>query len=148
MRVEEERMKEIRMEKLIELLNEYETVRWKENKNKDIKRLNKWCERYIARWFSNLYIISKKFWFIKWLVDNDKIDRKHNDLAFSFSSVYTYNGEDYENHLKECKLLMLLSIQDNPIEFLISILKDKKVRTVYVDEDWNVSWDTKRYSDC
>ena len=69
------------------------------------------------------WICSKQFWFIKWLVENDKIDREKNVLAFEFSSVYTYDGEDYEDHLKECKLLMLLAIQDEPINFLISILK-------------------------
>lgn len=68
-------------------------------------------------------ITNKKFGFIKRLVDNDKIDRDKNVLAFEFSSVYTYDGEYYEDHIKECKLLMLLAIQSEPLKFLISILK-------------------------
>lgn len=61
-------------------------------------------------------IISKKFWFIKWLVENEKIDVEK-----------VYNNSDYpmvkRNEFLYEWLLMLLSIQDEPIEFLISILK-------------------------
>ena len=113
------------MEKLIELLNEFN---WKESFWLDTDSIS-W-EKYINRWdwnqcFIYEHIISKKFWFIKWLVENDKIDRDKNVLAFEFSSVYTYDGEDYEDHLKECKLLMLLSISDTPIDLLCEILKDE-----------------------
>ena len=132
------------MEKLIELLNEYQ----KENKrqifysyNRNIDFFESWSIAWWQTYWESLYtIISKKFWFIQRLVDNDKIDfRKLED-----------NSDWYWIELwDDCyEVLALLSIQDNPIEFLISILKDKKVRTVYVDEDWNVSWDTKLYSDC
>lgn len=65
-------------------------------------------------------IISKKFWFIQWLVENEKIDldaceweKTYNNLTASRDSNYT----QYE------RLLMALAIQDNPIEFLVSILK-------------------------
>ena len=98
------------MKKLIELLNEYSKNIWFFNEED-------------LQWQTKAWILSKEFWFIKWLVENDKIDREKNVLAFEFSSVYTYDGEDYEDHLKECKLLMLLAIQDEPINFLISILK-------------------------
>ena len=115
------------MEKLIELLNEYETphswIVFKSYDNYDGTFY--WVdidgETEIA--WSDSFICGKRFWWVEWLVENDKIDRDKNVLAFEFSSVYTYEGEDYEEHLKECKLLMLLSIQDNPIEFLVSILK-------------------------
>ena len=98
------------MKKLIELLNEYSKNIWFFNEED-------------LQWQTKAWILSKEFWFIKWLVENDKIDWEKNVLAFEFSSVYTYDGEDYEDHLKECKLLMLLAIQDEPINFLISILK-------------------------
>ena len=53
-------------------------------------------------------VISKYFWFIQRLVDNDKIDESKIDIHwFSF----------YES------VLMELAIQDNPIEFLCSVLK-------------------------
>lgn len=99
------------METLINLLNEFDS--W-----------TVWLTEDLLRETGCTYcIICKPYWFIKWLVDNDKIDRDKKVLAFEFSSVYTYDGEDYEDHIKECKLLMLLAIQDKPIEFLISILK-------------------------
>lgn len=65
-------------------------------------------------------IISKKFWFIKWLVENEKIN-EHGIPEF-------YHVSD---HCLKCvyewiadNTIMLLSIQDEPIEFLISILKN------------------------
>lgn len=59
-------------------------------------------------------VISKKFWFIKWLVDNDKID-KENVWRNESPDIFDYSFYEV--------VLMLLSIQDDPIEFLISILK-------------------------
>lgn len=108
------------MEKLIDLLNEYEKEKcWR---LEDWKLHNTYYCDYDQKDEENR-VISKNFWFIKWLVDNDKIDRDKNVLAFEFSSGYTYDGENYEDHIKECKLLMLLAIQSEPLKFLISILK-------------------------
>jgi hypothetical protein len=55
------------------------------------------------------YICSKQFWFIKWLVENEKID------------LDGYPDIDFFNDVNS--LLMYLAIQDEPIEFLVSILK-------------------------
>ena len=102
------------MEKLIELLNQH--------------RIEKTDIQYelelpmpMRDW---RFILSREYWFIKRLVDNDKIEwsklkrvfykqNENNTATYPVMSAYS----DYE-----C-LLMLLSIQDNPIEFLISILK-------------------------
>lgn len=112
------------MEKLIELLNEYEAERHKTNVIPQIRKGEDRLSYLEMNWsYSELLCISKRYGFIKWLVENDKIDRDKNVLAFKFSSVYTYDGEDYEDYLKECKLLMLLAIQDEPIRFLCEILK-------------------------
>lgn len=67
-------------------------------------------------------VISKRFQFIKRLDDNDKIDRpkvwlKIKDLWKEYWRFAIYSWI----HI-EC-LIMLLSIQDEPIEFLVSILK-------------------------
>lgn len=82
-------------------------------------------------------LISKSFWFIKWLVDNDKIDfdKCWLDIKDYLSYSKRYDkwivmAENYDNDtfvVREFyspyeQLLMLLSIQDNPIEFLISML--------------------------
>lgn len=60
-------------------------------------------------------IISKRFGFIKWLVDNDKIDQTVIDWNFWYFCMEWFDTVD--------SLLMVLAIQDEPIEFLISILK-------------------------
>ena len=54
-------------------------------------------------------LISKKYQFIERLVKNDKIDMSKLDSR--------YSKVEYE------PLLMLLAIQDEPIDFLLSILK-------------------------
>ena len=97
------------MEKLIELLNEY------------VKQL--WIWDYV--WWHNEetvrnsdYFLTKKFWFIKRLVENDKIDLMKLKKWIEDNKFYCAKWGKITN-----MLLMLLSIQDNPIEFLISILK-------------------------
>lgn len=106
--------------KLLELLNEYEL--WEDYGDM-------WEYYYIDTlwnivddgWYilKPCEIISKKFWFIKYLVENDKIN-KHGIPEF-------YPVSD---HCLECvyewiadNTIMLLSIQKNPIDFLVSLLK-------------------------
>ena len=71
-------------------------------------------------------VICKEFWFIKWLVENDKVDWNFIDYAEIHQTKRelesNYELCDIEKQYYE-RLLMLLSIQDNPIEFLVSILK-------------------------
>jgi len=111
--------------KLIELLNEYETPRsWVLYKSyDDYDWFFYWvdCDWETEIVWSDSLICSKKFWFIKWLVENEKIDldaceweKTYNNLTASRDSNYT----QYE------RLLMALAIQDEPIKFLISILKN------------------------
>lgn len=91
------------MEKLIELLNEYGNERY-----------DHWGDYQTDMDFTDretYWYLSKKFWFIKRLVENDKINLDEIERYSSF--WYTY----YQN------LLMLLAISDTPIEDLISYLK-------------------------
>lgn len=126
--------KEIWMEKLIELLNEYKKTRVKEY----WIEFNIWEEKWelhiiIDDWQDNYswwtcdtdiavsYIISKKFWFIEWLVDNEKIDfskvKEKIWLEWELYDrmLYWYKEEDF--------LIMILSIENEPIRFLYEILK-------------------------
>ena len=105
--------------KLIELFKEYV-----DKYSNDAKVLDEWeyvviddgqSFLYWTREYSYLTLISKKFGFIKWLVENDKIDFENNYL--SISKTYIEEYPKYES------LLMLLSISDTPIEDLISYLK-------------------------
>ena len=111
------------MEKLIELLNEHAHTR-KYNNAEIVERVEhtKWnlYWRYRENTWSYMIVISKEYWFIKWLVDNDKIDLNNSELS-NFRNVYYGYENDKDTPYKT--VLMLLSIQDNPIEFLVSILK-------------------------
>lgn len=111
------------MEKLIELLNKYS----KKKHNIAMRELNweywQWFH-YLNYWssYSELLMVSKKYEFIKRLVENDKInlekmwrfkaERKNTQI------IAIANKSDFY-----LSLLMLLSIQDKPIDYLISILK-------------------------
>ena len=123
-----EEKKESWIEKLIELLNEFEPYIASDWEHRD----NLWG--YAYQWHSAVfpkelaesYIISARYWFIKWLVDNDKIDfdtipNKIKEIwmpiLIQWEIQYWFDSSDLY------WLLMVLSIQDNPIEFLVSILK-------------------------
>ena len=68
-------------------------------------------------------IISKEYWFIERLVKNDKI----NIVNFLDSTEMPLRYVDWWNDIKIYpiydSLLMILSIQDNQLEYLCSILK-------------------------
>ena len=117
------------MEKLIELLNEYH---WQDSYWLDEDSISK--GKYINRWsgdqcFVNEHIISKRFGFIKRLVDNDKITSywiKPRDKLVKEIIILDQDGNAiwWDNkYTEEEQLLMYLSIQDNPIEFLCDIIK-------------------------
>jgi hypothetical protein len=61
-------------------------------------------------------VISKKLWFIKRLVNNNKIDNsklsRESDMWF------------WDKYEREESLLMLLAISDNPIDLLCEIIKN------------------------
>lgn len=106
---------EIWIIKLLDLLNEYDgRNHWWDYDEEDLD-IN-------AEDNSVLEIISKQFWFIKWLVENEKIDLENIKETFyvrSFQKDWTAIKYEYYE-----ELLMLLSIQDEPLKFLISILKN------------------------
>ena len=87
------------MEKLVELLNNFIDRNYKNYWHRNGSNIHTW----------RTIVISKEFRFIKDLVEND-----HVDLDW-FPQIEEYS--DYES------LLMMLSIQDDPIKYLISILK-------------------------
>lgn len=111
------------MEKLIELLNKHraELCNWNTTNMIRFKYngyiFNAW---WLSQEHTELLIISKEYGFIKRLVENDKIDIFKSwidELPRTF-------GYDYESvECKSDRLVMMLSIQNEPINFLISILK-------------------------
>lgn len=100
------------MEKLIELLNKYveETDFWDDfNEYNEAEILDEETLEVNWKYHDIEYLYTKRFWFIKWLVGKDKID-------FSIMRISAWY-ELYEN------FIMYLSIQDDPIKYLISYLK-------------------------
>ena len=129
--------------KLLELLNEYVEKHNKSDLYYTFELEDNWwlfCYDDVTdhKWWTMqdeaMVICSKKFWFIKWLVENDKIDFRKLDYKNIYMSDYwssddiflaynkweqwiIYTVDYYET------ILMLLSISDTPIEDLISYLK-------------------------
>ena len=97
---------------LIELLNEYSKEIWYFNEED-------------LQWQTKAWILSKEFWFIKWLVENDKIDiwQKLFNLTKNDNRKSIICDLDNNDFSWEDTFLMLLSISDTPIEDLISYLK-------------------------
>lgn len=113
------------MEKLIELLNEYENqldLKWCTRSEQPnfiwhIKAVSEYSDNILYN--ADLAVTSKRYWFIRWLVDNDKID-------FSWGWEYcTKSIEDFDWLLRDNEdwLIMILSISDTPIDDLISYLR-------------------------
>lgn len=128
----------LKMEKLIELLNKYlfekgEKLVMKNYYNNDWLKDVGWEFRWVhlkdkkysvdfIRWEQ---VISKRYGFIKRLVDNDKIDRKKLEIR-PFSDELVYSDSDctvYRSDTTYEMLLMLLAISDTPINDLINYLK-------------------------
>lgn len=109
------------MKKLIELLNEYQTEKKSKFKfsSYDINSSAFIIEKNPRMVLGEETVISKKFWFIQWLVDNDKIDKQWGKNLLYESEIF--NPLPYTD-LTE-RLIMYLAIQDDPISFLSSILK-------------------------
>lgn len=107
--------------KLIELLNEYEPYIQSDGTHID----NFWW--YVSQWHSAVFpkevwverIISKSYWFIEWLVDNDKIDLWKIDE----DRLETIQYSEKERITIYDWLLMLLSISNSPIDDLVLYLR-------------------------
>jgi hypothetical protein len=117
-------MEESWMNKLIELLNEYDD--W----------MVSWYEEYFptewlfvtnaGQWFREEFILGKRYWFIQRLVENDKISHFEIDRKI-INSWWMYHWKETTinmvwNNLDKV-LIVLLSISENPISDLISYLK-------------------------
>lgn len=127
------------MEKLIKLLNEYE-----EDKIKGTKWLSVmfvWKYEWVLYYYDNykddnvfdnirLVIISKEYGFIEWLLKKNKIDR--DELYHEMNWVVYYNHYEWEiieEYSDSDWLIMLLSIQNEPIKFLLDNIKLNGERT-------------------
>lgn len=111
------------MDELIELVYYYnfevktfEVWIWLPNSDTDYYWWTIDKEKEIRKY--KLRIISKEYWFIKWLVENDKIKPLRKFIGWE-----TDEDEPYIQFDLVDQYIAYLSIQDEPIKFLISILK-------------------------
>jgi hypothetical protein len=105
---EYERMKESWMDKLIELLNEYDDNNWGVTDYWALfNRMNEWISGT-----EYLQVISKEFWFIQRLVKHFQLNVTKIDSRIA---LLDFNVTD--------RMLMALAISDNPIALLIDCLK-------------------------
>ena len=121
------------MEKLLDLLNEYE----KENENADYRWKYWWriewkyiiCENLILGYDEQIdtgysIICSKWYGFIERLVKNDKIDFKTFGNAFWTKYLeYPIWSDNYDQVYDYEDIIKWLAISDTPIEDLIYYLK-------------------------
>lgn len=106
------------MKKLIALLNEYQESRSSKFRFLcyDINSSSFIIEKNPRMVLGEETIINKKFWFIEWLVIYGKV--KYWPIE-----ELTILDNDWKIYWYTDTLLMHLAIQDDPIEFLFSILK-------------------------
>ena len=119
------------MEKLIELLNKYEKTSFEEDTNW-VYEWEEWeyyepNNRIIKGNWENEEILtqyelcSKQYWFIKWLVENEKIDTWTRNPLFITELVGEQEKQMPYSFYEE--MLIRLALSDTPIEDLISYLK-------------------------
>lgn len=125
------------MEKLLKLINEYEESRWTliddwlTEEEREIWIVNEeeplWSEYEGHLWHCNANkvafekdtfdyrALSKKYWFIKRLCDNDLLEP--NDLCERVILDQTKEWYEYEVYLQR------INMKKEPIQYLISLLK-------------------------
>lgn len=98
--------------KFMQLLNEYLLKYYAEHGNKNLYMELGWWSVFNVH---EIVIISKRFWFIKRLLNNNKIDTGNIDLCLFASELWIPVGED--------TIIMQLAVSKHPIIDLKNILK-------------------------
>lgn len=113
------------MKKLIELANQY-----RKEMEMSLDWHTTWGEIFVGDYGSALsetVLVSRNYWFIKRLVENDKIDFDNRDLKDRFMNEFErypqYQNNTTNREFNINGLLMLLSISDTPIDDLLLYLK-------------------------
>ena len=107
------------MEKLLKLLNEYRLKNGRSGYTKYISEAGYFTNKsYFYEHYS--WVISKKCWFIQWLMDQNKIEFDRARDRSDFPLLYAGWWELYSDAEV---IIATLSVEDDPIEFLVSILK-------------------------
>lgn len=115
--------------KFMDLLNEY-LLEYQKHHTPPLN-LNAKIVWFTCFWVHETIIISNRFGFIRHLVGGKNIDREKlqkilDTTGYDFPIWKSYDqmgSEDIENYTRYESLIMLLSIQNEPIEFLTHIIK-------------------------
>jgi len=114
------------MEKLIELLSKAKPLSpwfWRDVRDNGAMIISKEEKNNWHSWeicfVKKEELCWKEYWFIKRLIDNDKIDFSRG-WEYCEKSIEEF---DWLRRTDEDWLIMILAIQDKPIEFLINVLK-------------------------
>ena len=121
-------MKENWMNKLIELLNEFELKQVENSEWLDVSKL--WIMDWTLHYYNNykdelvfdnidLLIISARYWFIQRLVKHFMFDMTKIDARIALSD---FNATD--------RMLMALAISEDPITLLVECLKTEWTETI------------------
>jgi hypothetical protein len=92
-------------------------VNWADEKLIDLVEAEEVEEEDLYKFLNQLSVLKK---FIKWLVENDKIDLDACEWEKTYNNLTASRDSNYSQYER---LLMALSISEQPIELLISVLK-------------------------
>lgn len=110
------------MDKLFKLLKQSAEERWIAQRWSNLWEYLSYSGRYKNE--SELVMISERYGFIRWLVETQKIDTfKLSEAWFDTMKIYEWTNYKTVNDGNTDRLVMLLSIQEKPVELLISLLK-------------------------
>ena len=125
------------MENLEKLLNDFEASKEYASYRRELHTYKEEHTNKVKQWFNahrldytiidneeaRAIMISKRYKFIDWLITNWKIDNiKLLDLCGKDDCVVPMHFEDDKQKIKA--LILILSISDDPINDLISVLKE------------------------
>lgn len=110
------------MTKLLDLFHQYATEIWMDKIRYCFYGFwilgTEWIEK-----IPQLWVISKELWFVKWLVENNKLKEPLPQVIKDIDVIGSDTIIGVDLYDTTDSLLITLAIQDNPIEFLESILK-------------------------
>ena len=110
------------MDKLFKLLKQSAKERWMAQRWNNLWEYLSYSGRYKNE--SELVMISERYGFIRWLVETQKIDTfKLSEARFDTMKIYEWTNYKTVNDGNTDRLVMLLSIQERPVELLIDLLK-------------------------
>ena len=109
-----------KMEKLLNLLQEFYWENRKFSNENWLLTMTNWVEN-LSGAYAQTYIISKQGWLIEWLMSKEKINQ--DELENVAMGWFYDESPIYSTPLWTDRLTMILSVEGEPFEVLVSLLK-------------------------